>query len=368
LKVLTVVGNRPQFVKAAAVSRHLRQIASEVLVNSGQHYDRGLSDVFFEEMEIPAPDHELSVGSGSHALQTARVMERLEPILLEEAPDAVLVYGDTNTTLGATLVAAKLGIPVAHIEAGMRSFDRSMPEEVNRVAVDRLAKLLLCSTGTAMENLEREGLAGRARLVGDVMADVALELGPIADARSQALDRYRLEPGGYVLVTLHRAGNVDDPRHLRAALDLLEVVARRDGPLAWPLHPRTESRLAAAGLLEPLRREPGFQLLEPLGYLDFTRLLRAARCVLTDSGGVQKEAYLAGTPCVTLREETEWVETVDAGRNVLTGLDAGAALRAVEEFGHSDLGPPDTSIYGGGQAGQRCARELVAWGDARAGS
>lgn len=360
LKVVTVVGNRPQFVKAAAVSSHLRERATEVLVHTGQHYDRELSAVFFEELGVPPPAHELGVGSGTHAEQTGETMVRLEPLVEAERPDAMLVYGDTNATLAAALVAAKLLVPLAHVEAGMRSFDRRMPEEVNRVAADRLSGLLLCSTEAAMANLRREGLGEGARLVGDVMADVAKQVGPLAERRSGALERFGLEPGAYLLATAHRAANVDDPRSLARLVELLRRCAERFVPLVFPVHPRTRSRLAAAGLLGELESDAGIELCDPLGYLDFACLVRGARAVLTDSGGLQKEAYLAGTPCVTMRERTEWVETVDSGWNRLVGLDADLALAALAELdGRRE--EPDPLLYGDGEAGRRCVEELLAW-------
>lgn len=362
MKVLSVVGNRPQFVKAAAVSGPLRERASEVLVHTGQHYDRELSAIFFEELGVPPPEHELGVGSGGHARQTGETMVRLEPIVAAERPDLVLVYGDTNATLAAALVAAKLVVPLAHVEAGMRSFDRRMPEEVNRVAADRLSGLLLCSTETAVENLRREGLGGGARLVGDVMADVAERFGPIADRRSDVLDRLGLQPAGYLLATAHRAGNVDDLAALARLVEVLRAAAESQGPLVFPAHPRTRARLAAAGLLAELESAAGMDLCEPLGYLDFACLLRSARAALTDSGGLQKEAYLAGVPCVTLREETEWVETVESGWNRLVGLDAEGALDALVSL-DGLRGSERPALYGDGNAGRRVVDELLSWLD-----
>jgi UDP-GlcNAc3NAcA epimerase len=362
MKILTVVGNRPQFVKAAAVSSHLRERATEVLVHTGQHYDRELSAVFFEELGLSPPDRELGVGSGTHAEQTGETMVRLEPVVEAERPGAVLVYGDTNATLAAALVAAKLTVPLVHVEAGMRSFERDMPEEVNRLAADRLAGLLLCSTEVAVANLRREGLGEGARLVGDVMADIALRFGPIADRRSRALERFGLRRGGYLLATAHRAGTVDDPVALARLVELLRRAAEHRGPLVFPVHPRTRARLVAAGLLAELEGAPGVELCEPLGYLDFACLTRGARAVLTDSGGLQKEAYLADAPCLTLREETEWVETVDSGWNRLVGLDPERALEALEELGIRRRDErPDPSLYGDGEAGRRCVDELLAW-------
>ncbi len=358
MRVLTVVGNRPQFVKAAAVSRHLRERAEEVLVHTGQHYDRELSEIFFEELGLPPPDHQLGVGSGSHAEQTAAIITALEPLLEEIRPDALLVYGDTNSTLGGALVAAKAQVPLAHVEAGMRSFNRAMPEEINRVVADSLSGLLLCSTEVAMRNLQEEGRGEGAVLVGDVMADVALTFGPIADRRSDALNRLGLESGGFCVATAHRAGNVDDPERLGR---LVEVLARgaRTAPVIFAVHPRTRARLEAAGALDSLE-ERGIRAIDPLGYLDMTALVRASRAVLTDSGGLQKEAFLASVPCVTMREETEWVETVEAGWNRLVGLDPEAAAAALEELPRpGERSSPAAEMYGGGKAGERVAAAIA---------
>ena len=353
-----MVGNRPQFVKAAAVSRHLRESAEEILVHTGQHYDRELSEIFFEELGLPPPDHQLGVGSGSHAGQTGAIMTRLEPLVAEVAPDAVLVYGDTNSTLGGALVAAKTRAPLAHVEAGMRSFNRSMPEEINRVVADTLSQLLLCSTEAAVANLEGEGLGNDVLLVGDVMADVAVTFGPIAERRSDVLERLSIEPGAFCVATAHRAGNVDDPDRLHR---LVEVLARaaQVAPVIFPIHPRTRVRLEAAGGLDGLEAQ-GIRALDPLGYLDITRLTRASRAVITDSGGLQKEAFLASVPCVTMREETEWVETVEAGWNRLVGLDPDAAAVALEELPRPGNGrSPAVELYGGGKAGERVAAAIV---------
>jgi UDP-N-acetylglucosamine 2-epimerase (non-hydrolysing)/UDP-GlcNAc3NAcA epimerase len=357
MRVLTVIGNRPQFVKAAAVSTKLRERATEVLVHTGQHYDRGLSEVFFEELGLPPPDHQLNVGSGSHAEQTAAIVTRLEPVLEEVTPDAVLVYGDTNSTLGGALVAAKAQVPLAHVEAGMRSFNRSMPEEVNRVVADALSALSLCPTEAAMANLRDEGLGEAAVLVGDVMADVALIFGPIADQRSDALERLGLEQGGFIVATAHRAGNVDDPASLRAVVDVMARAAE-EAPVVFAVHPRTRARLETEGLLEGLAGQ-GIRATDPLGYLDITRLVRASRAVLTDSGGLQKEAFLASVPCLTMREETEWVETVESGWNRLVGLDPDAAAAALADMPKpGERTSPAAELYGGGRAGERVATAL----------
>ena len=351
MRIVTVVGNRPQFVKAAAVSRLLRERADELIVHTGQHYDDELSRVFFEELSVPAPDRELDAGGGTNTAQTARILGALEPVLEELSPSLVLVYGDTNSTLAGALAASQAGIPTGHVEAGMRSFDRSMPEELNRVLTDHASELLLCSTETAMLNLEREGVRGESHLVGDVMADVSLAFRDIAEERSQILDRLGLEPASYLVVTAHRAGNVDRPERLEALVALLEALP---APVVLPLHPRTRERLTAAGLMDRL---DGIKVVPPLGYLDFMKLARHARAVLTDSGGVQKEAYLLGVPCVTLRDTTEWVETVEAGWNTLVDLDPAAALAALRRR------PPEDrpELYGGGHAAERVCEVLAAY-------
>jgi UDP-GlcNAc3NAcA epimerase len=351
MRIVTVVGNRPQFVKAAAVSRLLRERTDELIVHTGQHYDDELSRVFFEELNVPAPDRELDAGGGTNTAQTARILAALEPALAELRPSLVLVYGDTNSTLAGALAASQAGIAVGHVEAGMRSFDRTMPEELNRVLTDHASDLLLCSTETAMHNLEREGVRGESELVGDVMADVSLAFRDIAEERSTVLDDRGLEEGSYLVVTAHRAGNVDRPERLEALVALLEALP---APVVLPLHPRTRERLRAGGLMERLE---SISVVPPLGYLDFLKLARHARAVLTDSGGVQKEAYLLGVPCVTLRDTTEWVETVDAGWNTLVDLDRDAALAALERH------PPGQrpELYGGGRAAERVCDVLSAY-------
>jgi UDP-N-acetylglucosamine 2-epimerase len=349
-----VIGNRPQFVKAAAVSRRLRDLSDEVIVHSGQHYDDELSRIFFEELGVPAPGRQLDAGGGTNTAQTARILAGLEPILGELSPALVLVYGDTNTTLAGALAAAQAGVPTGHIEAGMRSFDRSMPEELNRVLTDHASDLLLCSTETAMANLEREHTAGEAHLVGDVMADVSLTFRDIAEERSRILEARGLEPGEYLVMTAHRSGNVDDPERLAKLVELIEALPRT---VVFPVHFRTQARLEAADLFERLERAEHVELTPPLGYLDFLKLARHARAVLTDSGGVQKEAYLLGVPCVTLRDTTEWVETVESGWNVLVDLDREAALAAVERTSPAER----PELYGGGHAAERVCDVLGAY-------
>ncbi len=351
MKILTVVGNRPQFIKAAAVSGLLRERHEEVLVHTGQHYDDNLSRVFFAELGLAEPDRRLGIGGGSNTEQTARMLAALEPLLQEQAPEAVLVYGDTNSTLAGALAAAQAHIPVVHVEAGMRSFDRTMPEELNRVLSDHLSTLLLCASEESAANLRAESVAGTVEVVGDVMVDVALRRLSQARADTQTLDAYGLRTGEYLLCTVHRAGNVDDPARLSRLVKLLRALPR---PVVLPLHPRTYARLRDAGRLEELARVDGLWLTKPLGYVELSALLCQARAVVTDSGGIQKEAYVAGVPCITLRANTEWVETVDAGWNTLVDLDVDAALAALART------PPaeHPALYGDGHAAERCVQAI----------
>jgi UDP-GlcNAc3NAcA epimerase len=351
MKILTVVGNRPQFVKAAAVSGPLRAEHEEVLVHTGQHYDDVLSAVFFAELGLAQPDRELQIGGGSNTSQTARMLAALEPLLDELRPDAALVYGDTNSTLAGGLAAAQAHIPVVHVEAGMRSFERAMPEELNRVLTDHLSELLLCASEVSAANLRAESVAGGIEVVGDVMVDVALRRLPGARADTQTLEKHGVRPGEYLLCTAHRAGNVDDPARLRRLVQLLRALP---GPVVLPLHPRTRARLQDAGLLEELAGTDGMTLTEPLGYVQLSALLCQAQAVVTDSGGIQKEAYLAGVPCVTLRASTEWVETVDAGWNTLVDLDPRAALAALARQPPADR----PALYGDGHAAERCVAAI----------
>ena len=350
-----MVGARPQFVKLGPVSRALRRLLDEVVVHTGQHYDPEMSDAFFEELALPPPDRHLGIGSGSHGRMTGRMLEALEETIREVDPALVVVLGDTNSTLAGALAAAQRRVPLAHVEAGMRSGDWSMPEELNRVLTDHASDLLLCSTPTAVANLEREHVHGRIELVGDVMADVSLAFASVAEGRSRALEQHDVSPGEYLLVTAHRAGNVDDPARLELLVELLEALPETT---IFPLHPRTRARLEATGLLDRLDAAPRLRLSAPLGYLDFLTLARHARAILTDSGGVQKEAYLLGTPCITLRPVTEWVETVEQGWNVLVDLDREAALAALERPLPAGERP---ELYGGGRAGERICDVLDAY-------
>lgn len=352
MNVLTVIGNRPQFIKAAAVSPRLRHVATETLIHTGQHFDDRLSAVFFAELGIPSPDRELGIALGTNTSQTSRMLEALEPVVREVEPQIVLVYGDTNSTLAGALAAAQARVPVAHVEAGMRSFDRTMPEELNRVLTDHASSLLLCSSEVAAANLRGEAVVGDVVVVGDVMVDVALSVQPAARDRLDLLAARGVQRGDYVLATAHRAGNVDDPDRLRQLVDVLLAVPL---PVVFPLHPRTEARLRDAGLLDALLSADGMTIVEPLGYVELNALLCNARAALTDSGGLQKEAYLAGVPCVTLRPSTEWVETVEQGWNTLVDLDVDAMLAALRTPPPSERPP----LYGDGHAGERVVRALL---------
>lgn len=346
MKIVSIVGARPQFVKAAPVSQQLRQKHTEVLLHTGQHYDYRMSEVFFQELGIPAPDYNLEVGSGSHGQQTGEMLARIEEVLLHERPAWVLVYGDTNSTLAGALAAAKLHIPVAHVEAGLRSFNREMPEEINRVLADHIAGLLLCPTATAVENLAREGITAGVHQVGDVMYDAVLHGAGIATR--QILERLAVAPRGYLLATIHRPSNTDDPAVLA---EIVAALGATGETVVFPAHPRTRKALGEAGLTPAAN----VRLVEPVSYLDMLALERDARMVLTDSGGVQKEAYWLGVPCVTLREETEWVETVAAGWNLLVGNDRARIVAAVQSFRPAGERP---SFWGDGRASERIAELL----------
>ena len=354
MKVLTVVGARPQFVKAAPVSRAMRARHTEVLVHTGQHYDDAMSDAFFRELEIPAPDANLEAGSGSHAVQTGEMLRRLEPVILEHEPDGVLVYGDTNSTLAAAVVTAKLAYQdgrrpwLAHVEAGLRSFNPRMPEERNRVVTDHLADADLAPTPAAIVNLEREGLADRSELVGDVMVDAHAWASQRA---ADALPEIARDLDRFVLLTLHRAENVDDPGRLGR---ILEGLAAVDVPVVFPVHPRTRAAIERGGHRLP----PNVRAIEPVGLLAMVALESAAIAVATDSGGVQKEAYLASTPCLTLRGETEWVETVEAGWNRIVDADASALAAALADDAFMDRTRPRPALYGDARAAERVVDAL----------
>jgi len=327
VKLVSVIGARPQFIKCAPVSHALRGLAREVVVHTGQHYDDNMSGVFFRELGLPEPDYDLGVGSASHGAQTGEMLKKIEEVLVKEAPDMVLVYGDTNSTLAGALSAAKLHVPIAHVEAGLRSFNRSMPEEINRVLTDHLSDWLFCPTETAVENLSREGITKGVHLVGDVMYDALHDSVEKARASSTVLDRLGVESGRYILVTVHRAENTDHPVRLKGIMTAFASLADSGGTIVFPVHPRTRKQLSHLSINYPER----FRLTEPLPYLDMVLLEANAQLIATDSGGIQKEAYWLGVPCITLREETEWVETVESGWNRLVGTLPDHIVAAVQQ-------------------------------------
>ena len=347
MKIVSVVGARPEFIQATPVSRALRASAvashHEVLVHTGQHYDYAMSGAFFDDLGTPAPDYNLEVGSGRHGAQTGEILARLEEVLLNERPELVIVRGDTNSTLAGALAAAKLNIPVAHIEAGERSYDRRMPEEINRVVADGLATSLFCVSRTALRRLQHEEIGGHSYWVGDVMFDAMQQFRALARRRSTIVEDLGLTPGAFVLMTVHRAANTDSPQRLRS---IVQAVNRAGETVVFPVHPRTRAALAREGL------EFGSHVrtIPPAGYFDMVRLEENARLIATDSGGVQREAYFLARPCITLRDETEWTETVEAGWNRLVGVEPDAVLEAWFHFAPPAQQP---ALFGTGDAAQR---------------
>ncbi|MHC4981660.1 MAG: non-hydrolyzing UDP-N-acetylglucosamine 2-epimerase [Planctomycetota bacterium] len=365
MTIVAVVGARPQFIKAAAVSRAIDSYnrdgagarISEKIVHTGQHYDDNMSRIFFQELRIPSPAINLEVGSGSHGAQTGLMLERLERVMIEKKPDWVVIYGDTNSTLAGALAAAKLHIPVAHVEAGLRSFNRRMPEEINRVVADCLSSLLFCPTDAAVINLAREGITAGVHKVGDVMYDSVLFSAELVDKTSRIMAKLTLEPKSFYLATVHRAENTDDTDRLKGILAAFE---KMDRPIIFPLHPRTRKTLSVG--LKKIGAK--VRVVDPVSYLDMIVLEKNARLILTDSGGVQKEAYWFGVPCLTLREETEWVELVQGGFNKLVGADTDRILQAVAETegrGAKNPTAQDPHLYGDGRSAQAIVRILADW-------
>ena len=372
LHVLSIVGARPQFVKAAmvveAVRAHNRQAASgrrlrHTLVHTGQHYDRNLSDVFFKQMPLPKSKYNLGVGSGTHGEQTGKLLVGIEGVLLKERPDVVAVYGDTNSTLAGALAAAKMGIKVAHVEAGLRSFNRAMPEEINRVVTDHLSDLLFCPTATAVQQLGNEGVTQGVHLSGDVMLDAVLAFRPIASKRSQILGQLNVEANRYILFTVHRAENTDSETNLGK---ILELLANIQHPIIFPIHPRTRNRIAELSSLKALAaavaKSPHVFIIDPVSYLDMLALESHARVVMTDSGGVQKEAYFVGVPCLTLRNETEWSETLEGGWNRLVDAGSSETLSLLDSLwnknGQCPSQPRNLDSFGAGHAAEVLVRQL----------
>ena len=327
MKIVTIVGARPQFVKCAPLSRELRKEHTEILVHTGQHYDPVMSDVFFSELEIPEPDYHLGVGSGMHGKQTGEILARIEEVLRKEKPDTVILFGDTNSTLAGALAGIKMHIPVAHVEAGLRSFDRTMPEEINRIVTDHISNFLFCPTATSVENLANEGITKGVYLTGDVMVD-ALEYNKgIAEKKSRVLEMFGLSRRGYLVVTVHRPANTDNRKNLES---IIAAFGESGLPVLFPVHPRTKKMMKEYGLWGHLPEN--VNATEPLGYLDMLQAMANSLKILTDSGGMQKEAYLLGVPCITLRDTTEWVETVKEGWNVLVGADKEMIVEMIRTF------------------------------------
>jgi len=350
MKILTVLGARPQFIKAASISRAITKHdnINEIIVHTGQHYDANMSDVFFEELEIPAPDHQLNIGSRSHAKQTAMMLTGLEEIMQAENPDWILVYGDTNSTLAVALAAAKLHIPIAHVEAGLRSYNRKMPEEINRLVADQLSTLLFAPTEQAVKNLQQEGYSSKQIInAGDVMYDCALYYSKRAEEQSTILSTHGLTPKKYILATVHRAENTDDPERLKNIINALEQI-NKDIPVVLPLHPRTAHALKAINV-----SEPNLHLIDPASYIDMLTLEKNSKLIITDSGGVQKEAFFHRVPCVTLRDETEWVETVELGCNYLAPPQhVSKILEAFNQALNTKM-IPETFPYGEGNSAEK---------------
>ena len=352
MKIVTILGARPQFVKAAPVSKVLRREHQELILHTGQHYDNNLSNIFFEELNIPRPDINLEVGSGSHAEQTSAIMIGIEKYLQKEKPDLVLIYGDTNSTLAGSIAASKLNIKTAHVEAGLRSYNSQMPEEINRIVADKISDLLLCPTKRAIENLKSEGISKNIFNTGDVMYDAALHFAPLAEKNSAILDKLSIISQEYILLTLHRAENTNSYENLN---NIVTAIINTDMLIVAPLHPRTINYLKQYQLLHKLEQAENIKIIEPVSFLDMIQLEKNAYKILTDSGGVQKEAYFYKVPCITLRQETEWVETVDDGWNCLVGANSHNILANIKNFSPDSL---QKKHYGDGNASENILKIL----------
>lgn len=370
MKLVSVVGARPQFIKLAPMIHAIRRLNEEqgldiqhFTIHTGQHYDHGMSDIFFEELEIPPAEYNLGVGSGKHGEQTGKMLAGIEDLLLELQPDMLIIFGDTNSTVAAALAAAKIHIPIAHVEAGLRSFNRRMPEEINRIASDHLSDILLAPTPTAVTHLKREGLEAQTVLTGDIMYDTVLYNKQLSDKKSTALADLGLEAGQFALATVHRPSNTDNVERLEALLNFFNEIAATHFPVVFPMHPRTAHRLP--GMLPNWKAHPNLKLIEPVGYLDMLQLLGNARLAFTDSGGLQKEAFFLSCPCITLRDETEWVETVMAGANIIVGADQTKIRKAFEDWqirlaeGPVDFRGEIPPYFGHGDAADRIMTAII---------
>ena len=348
MKIITVIGARPQFIKAAAVSKKLREQNEEIIIHTGQHYDANMSDVFFEELEIPKPEYNLSVGSGDHGYMTGNMMVKIEEVYKKEKPDLVLVYGDTNSTLAGALCASKMLIPVAHVEAGLRSFNKAMPEEQNRILTDHISKFLFAPTETAVNNLLNEGVKNGVYNVGDVMYDASIYYSKIAEKKSDILERFDLEKNQYILATIHRAENTNFKERMS---NIIRALNEQDEKIILPLHPRTKKYIEEYGL----KLNDNINIIEPTGYLDTVMLEKHCKKIVTDSGGIQKEAFFVDKPCITLRDETEWVETVESGHNILVGADYEKIFYAIKNFNNAKT---KDNYYGNGDAADKICEIL----------
>ena len=352
MKLLTIIGARPQFIKAAPLSAELRKHHEEILVHTGQHYDANMSDVFFDELGIPKPDYNLGIGGGTHGEQTGRMLEAVEKVMLEVKPDAVVIYGDTNSTVAGALAAVKLHIPVAHVEAGLRSFNRDMPEEINRIVADHISTWCFCPSDVSVQQLAKEGVVDNVYNVGDIMADSVRMFAPKAREQSRILEKLGIGAKRFVLATCHRPVNTDSEENLKT---ILGAFAAMPLPVVLPLHPRTRAATQRYGLMEWLAGVQNIRLIEPLGYLDMLQLQQNATLVVTDSGGIQKEAYYCCVPCLTLREETEWIETVGLGWNRLCQIEKSAIVTCAVEIISDTVIRTHPDVYGDGHASRRIA-------------
>lgn len=352
MKIVTIIGARPQFIKAAAVSRKIREENQEIIIHTGQHYDDNMSKIFFEELDIPYPDYNLNVGSGGHGAQTGRMLEKIEEILEKECPDWILVYGDTNSTIAGALAASKMLIPVAHVEAGLRSFNMNMPEEQNRILTDHISKLLFAPTETSVSNLRNEGIKEEIiHNVGDVMYDATLHFEKIANEKSIIMEKLEINESDYILATVHRAENTNDISRLR---NIMEALNSCQMNIILPLHPRTKKYIDDYNL----KLKENIRVIEPVGYLDMIMLEKNSQKIVTDSGGVQKEAFFFNKPCITLRDETEWVETVNNGWNILVGANESKILNAIQNFSPTN---DRENYYGDGDAAHKIVSKLRGW-------
>ena len=348
MKTASIVGARPQFIKATPLSRKLRKKHEEVLIHTGQHYDREMSKIFFDELSIPKPDYNLEVGSGTHGYQTGEMLKKLEEVLIKEKPDITLVYGDTNSTLGGALASTKLHIKLGHIEAGLRSYDKNMPEEINRVLTDHISDLLFCPTKVSVENLKKEGIKNGVYLVGDVMYDSLIYNIKIAEKKSEILKKLELNKKDYLLLTIHRAENTDNIENLVKILKALSKIYEK---VIFPVHPRTKNIIEK----NKIKIGENIVLIDPLSYLDFIKLEKYAKKILTDSGGIQKEAYILKVPCITLRDRTEWIETIEDGWNVLVSRDKNKIIDAIKNFNPKEK---QRNVYGNGKAARKIAEVI----------